>query len=173
VSVFTYHVHTEGPFLADGTRLFHLDDDPAAAARAAVGVSVLTTVPAGLAELGRLVEPSSRAAPPPRNREPAPNPASAVLTAPRDRLPAGAVPVEEAPSQDELHERIPITTPRGYVSTGSEARRGAGRPGEPRRPVPARGGNGEPLPTALLWPAWRWSSAARCGSGEDRRRGTS
>ena len=117
--VFTYHVHTEGPVVAEGTRLFHLDCDPAAAARAAVGVSVLSTVRAGVAELSRLVKPSGRADPPARERSGAPSP---VLAALRRALPPGAVLVEEAPShKDALHEEIAITRPGGYVSTGSGA----------------------------------------------------
>ncbi|MCU7729837.1 benzoylformate decarboxylase [Actinoplanes sp. KI2] len=126
--VFTYHVHTEGPFLAAGTTLFHLDCDPAAAARAAVGTSVLTTVRAGVSELARLVKPATdRAEPPARGRPVAPPPAdplqaTAVLGALRTALPADAVLVEEAPShKDALHELIPVTRPKGYVSTGSGA----------------------------------------------------
>jgi len=126
--VFTYHVHTEGPFLPSGTRLFHLDCDPAAAARAAAGTSVLTTVRAGVSELARLVKPASgRADPPVWERPVAPGPADplqapAVLGALRDAMPADAVLVEEAPShKDALHQLIPVTRPKGYVSTGSGA----------------------------------------------------
>jgi benzoylformate decarboxylase len=125
--VFTYHVHTEGPFVADGTRLFHLDCDPAAAARAAVGTSVLTTVRAGVAELLRLVKPAERADPPRLVRPGAPalgdplHPAAVLATLAR-ALPAGAILVEEAPShKDIVHEQLPITRPRGYVTTGSGA----------------------------------------------------
>ena len=125
--VFTYHVHTEGPFLNESSRLFHLDCDPAAAARAAVGTSVLTTVRAGVAELARLVKPSGRDDPPPFLRPAAPEPADplgapAVLGALQRALPPEVVLVEEAPShKDALHELIPVRRPRGYVSTGSGA----------------------------------------------------
>ncbi len=125
--VFTYHVHTEGPFLPDGTRLFHLDCDPAAAAWAAAGTSVLSTVRAGVDGLLRLVGDVDRVAPAPRVRPVTPplaDPldAAAVLAAIGAALPAGAVLVEEAPShKDLLHELIPITRPRGYVTTGSGA----------------------------------------------------
>nr|WP_255283361.1 thiamine pyrophosphate-dependent enzyme [Actinomadura madurae] len=44
--IFTYHVHSEGRFIPDGSRLFHLDCDPAQAAWAPVGTSVLTTIDA-------------------------------------------------------------------------------------------------------------------------------
>jgi benzoylformate decarboxylase len=125
--VFTYHVHTEGPVLPGGTRLFHLDSDPVAAAWAAAGTSVLSTVRPGLAELARLVKPATRDDPPPRVRPtpPAltdPMPAAAVLAALGDALPPGVALVEEAPShKDTLHEYVPVTRPRGYVSTGSGA----------------------------------------------------
>ncbi|MBG0567120.1 benzoylformate decarboxylase [Actinoplanes aureus] len=122
--VFTYHVHTEGPVVAAGTRLFHLDCDPAAAAWAAAGTSVLTTVRAGVAALVRQVRPAARPAPPVRSRPPAPalaDPltAAAVLAC---LHPMESVLVEEAPShKDTLHEQIPITRPNSYLTTGSGA----------------------------------------------------
>nr|WP_296069875.1 benzoylformate decarboxylase [uncultured Actinoplanes sp.] len=126
--VFTYHVHTSGPFVADGTRLFHLDCDPAAAARAAVGTSVLTTVRAGVAALCRSVKPAPdrpNPAPPVRAAPPAladPLDPAAVLALLSSRMPPGAVLVEEAPThKDLLHALLPITRPRGYVTTGSGA----------------------------------------------------
>jgi len=125
--VFTYHVHTEGPFVPSSTRLFQLDCDPAAAARAAAGTSVLTTVRAGVTGLLRLVKPAGRPAPAPWARPAAPAPAdpldgAAVLAALARALPPGAVLVEEAPShKDAVHEQIPVTRPRGYVTTGSGA----------------------------------------------------
>jgi benzoylformate decarboxylase len=125
--VFTYHVHTSGPVVAAHTRLFHLDCDPAAAARAAVGTSVLSTVRAGVAELIRQVKPTDRPAPAVRARAAAPAlgdalDAAAVLAALGRALPPGAVLVEEAPShKDAVHEQIPVTRPRGYLTTGSGA----------------------------------------------------
>ena len=49
--VFTYHVHSEGPFMGAGTELFQLVDDPQAAAMAPIGTAVLTTLRAGLEQL--------------------------------------------------------------------------------------------------------------------------
>lgn len=125
--VFTYHVHTEGPFLAEGTRLFQLDCDPVTAASAAVGTSVLTTVRAGTAALLGLVAESDRPAPPERVR-PLPPPLTdpmdpaAVIAALRDVLPADAVVVEEAPThKDAIHDHLPIGRPGGYVTTGGGA----------------------------------------------------
>jgi benzoylformate decarboxylase len=125
--VFTYHVHTEGPFVPDSTRLFHLDCDPAAAARAAVGTSVLTTIRSAVAELARQVKPADRRDPRPWQRPVAPalgDPldAPSVLAFLATRLPADAVLVEEAPThKDAFHEQIPITRPNGYVASGSGA----------------------------------------------------
>ncbi|MGN9909826.1 benzoylformate decarboxylase [Phytohabitans sp. LJ34] len=125
--VFTYHVDSAGPPLAEGTRLFHLDCDPATAAWAVAGTSVLTTVRAGTAALLALVGERDRPAPPPRvpPRPPPPGDpldAAAVLAALRTAIPPGAVVVEEAPShRDALHDHLPMTRPRGYTTTGGGA----------------------------------------------------
>ncbi|GLW28545.1 benzoylformate decarboxylase [Actinoplanes regularis] len=126
-SFFKYHVHTPGPFVPAGTRLFHLDCDPLQASWAPVGTSVLTTVRSGLSGLLELVEKHERPVPPPRA---APRPAPArdpieaalVIDTLRSLLPAGAVVVEEAPSHREVfHARLPITRPGGFLTTGSGA----------------------------------------------------
>ncbi|HEY0530235.1 MAG TPA: benzoylformate decarboxylase [Actinoplanes sp.] len=126
-SPFKYHVHTPGPFLPAGTRMFHLDCDPLQAAWAPVGTSVLTTVRAGLAGLLELVEKHERADLPPRAVPPPaprgdPMEAALVLETLRSVLPSDAVVVEEAPShRDEFHARLPITRPGGFLTTGSGA----------------------------------------------------
>jgi benzoylformate decarboxylase len=90
--IFKYHVHTPGPFLPAGTRLFHLDCDPLQAAWAPV------------------VRPED------------PIGAALVIETLRTLLPADAVVVEEAPShRDEFHARLPITRPGGFLTTGSGA----------------------------------------------------
>lgn len=125
--VFTYHVYSDGPYIADGTRLFHFDCDPAQVAWAPVGTGVLTTVRAGLAALLPLVEKSDRPGPAARPRpEPAvasepiaPDYAMATL---RGLLPQNAVIVAECPTHREiLHERLPIVRPGGFLTTGSGA----------------------------------------------------
>jgi benzoylformate decarboxylase len=125
--IFKFHVHSDGPFLAPATRLFHLDCDPVQAAWAPVGTSVLTTVRAGLRGLLDLVDKQDRPDPPVRTRPPAPavsdpiGPALVVETL-RAVLPTGAVVVEEAPShRDEIHARLPITRAGGFLTTGSGA----------------------------------------------------
>lgn len=125
--IFTYHVHTEGPYLAEGTRLFHLDCDPAQTAWAPVGTSVLTTIRAGVTALLDLVEPADREPPPPRVRlapVPVTDPIAPALVAEtlRGLLPGDAVVVEETPShRAALHARLPITRPGGFLTTGSGA----------------------------------------------------
>ncbi len=125
--IFTYHVHTEGPYLPEDARLFHLDCDPAQTAWAPVGTSVLTTIRAGVTALLDLVDKVDREPPPPRVR-PAPAPvadpieAALVMDTLHGLLPEDAVIVEEIPShRDALHSRLPITRPGGFLTTGSGA----------------------------------------------------
>ena len=70
--VFTYHVHTGGSFVPEGTQLFHLTDDPEQAARAPVGTSILCTIQLGMEQLLAQTSHVQRAAPKARQRPPAP-----------------------------------------------------------------------------------------------------
>jgi benzoylformate decarboxylase len=125
--IFKYHVHTDGPFLPPGARLYHLDCDPTAAAWSPVGTSVLTTVRAGVSALVELVRERDR--PPPAPRVPAlaapvrdPIEPALVLDTLRALLPPDAIVVEEAPShREEFHARLPVTRPGGFLTTGSGA----------------------------------------------------
>ena len=125
--IFKYHVQTEGPFLADGTRLFHLDCDPAQASWAPLGTSVLTTIRAGISALLDLVEKRDRPEPAPRPRPPDspvqdPIEPALVIDTLRALLSEQAVVVEEAPSHREvIHARLPITRPGAFLTTGSGA----------------------------------------------------
>lgn len=125
--IFTYHVHTTGPYVPADTRLFHLDCDPAQTAWAPVGTSVLTTIRAGVTALLELVDKSDREPPEPRVR-PASPPATdpivpaLVFATLRELLPEDVVVVEETPSHREmLHAQLPITRPGGFLTTGSGA----------------------------------------------------
>jgi benzoylformate decarboxylase len=125
--LFKYHVHTTGPFLPRGTRLFHLDCDPLQAAWAPIGTSVLTTIRAGLTALLELVEKRAHPdvpvrVPPPAAPRRDPIEAALAIETLRSVMPAGAVVVEEAPShRDDFHARFPITRPGGFLTTGSGA----------------------------------------------------
>ncbi|MGW8375768.1 benzoylformate decarboxylase [Streptomyces sp. ODS28] len=132
--LFTYHVHAEGAHLEAGTELFHLDCDPEQAAWLPTGTSLITTLSPALRTLNGLVKqsdrpaPGSRVLPSPAPRRttgaagPAPITPEQVMDALRQRMPYGAVLVEEAPShRDALHARLPVTVPGGFLTTGSGA----------------------------------------------------
>lgn len=125
--IFTYHVHSEGPFVPEGTRLFHFDCDPAQAAWAPIGTSVLTTIEAGVSGLLEVVDKADRPLPEPlprlaRPQAAGPIDAALVIETLRDRMPDDAVIVEECPSHREMfHARLPITRPGGFLTTGSGA----------------------------------------------------
>jgi benzoylformate decarboxylase len=74
--VFTYHVEGHGPHIPAGASLVQLTDDPAAAAWAPVGLSIVTNLKLGV---GALLQ----SAPPPRQRRPPPEPARARQTGTR------------------------------------------------------------------------------------------
>ncbi len=123
--VFTYHVHTGGAFLPEGTQLFHLTDDPEQAARAPVGTSILCTIQLGMEQLLAQTSQVQRAAPKPRQRPaipPARDPIGGefamhtIVTT----MPPNAVVVEEAPShRNALHEYFPIRTSGGFYACAS------------------------------------------------------
>ena len=111
--VFTYHVEGFGPHVPEGAALVQLTDDPAQAAWAATGVSILTHLKPGIQALIDGPEPLGRA-PPSLSPHP-PRLAGDRLT---DRYllqqiaslrPAGSIIVEEAPSsRGPMHDHLPI-----------------------------------------------------------------
>jgi benzoylformate decarboxylase len=173
--IFKYHVPADGPFLPDGTRLYHLDSDPVQAAWAPVGTSVLSTVRAGVTALLRLVEKRDRPMPAPLARPAAtavadPIEPALVFDTLRPLLPDGSVLVEEAPShREEFHARLPITRPGGFLTTGSgslgwglpvavgRALAGAGPAGTPGERVVCVVGDGSSMYSIqALWTAARY-----------------
>ena len=122
--VFTYHVRSDGPVVADGTALFMLTDDPDAAAFAPVGSAIVTTLRRGIADLIGRVTPSSRAPSGrgPRATPPATEPMSGafVLHTVRQVMPDDATIVEEAPShRNAMHEHLPIRRSDGFYCGAS------------------------------------------------------
>jgi benzoylformate decarboxylase len=123
--VFTYHVHTGGAFIPEGTQLFQLTDDPEQAARAPVGTSILCTIQLGMEQLLAQTSQVKRAAPKPRQRPSVPlarDPITGefamhtIVTT----MPPHAVIVEEAPShRNALHEHFPIRTSGGFYACAS------------------------------------------------------
>ncbi len=129
--IFTYHVHSEGPIVAEGTELYQLVDDPNAAAFAPAGMTVLTTLRHGLVQLlddVAPVAPAGRAAPLGRGEldaRPAPaatDPISGafVMQVVQCLMPDDAIVVEEAPShRNLLHEYLPIRASGGFYAAAS------------------------------------------------------
>jgi benzoylformate decarboxylase len=121
--VFTYHVEGHGPHIPEGAALVQLTDDPAAAARSPVGLSILTDLKLGIAAL--------LAAPAPARQAP-----TVPVRAPRvppDRLtdrylmqqiaalrPPDSLIVEEAPSSREaMHDHLPMLEPDSFYTCAS------------------------------------------------------
>jgi benzoylformate decarboxylase len=121
--VFTYHVEGEGPHVPQGATLVQLTDDPAAAARAATGLSIVTDLKLGIRAL--------LARPAPMRTAPAPRAHAAAL--PPERLsdrylmqqlavlrPAGSIIVEEAPSsRGAMHDYLPMLEPDSFYTCAS------------------------------------------------------
>jgi len=121
--VFTYHVEGHGPHIPDGARLVQLIDDPAAAARAPVGLSIVTDLKLGIRMLlaapapGRAaptVPPRAPALPPDRLTEPFLMQQLATLRPPE------SVVVEEAPSsRGAMHAYLPMLEPDSFYTCAS------------------------------------------------------
>lgn len=133
--VFRYYPYTPGAYLPDGLRLLHVTDDPAEAARAPVGDSLIGDAGLTLAALTHRVEPRRRSVATPslahrmaprQLAEPAQAPTDGTLTALelfttlRASLPADTVLVEESPSNlRELHQAWPVTLPDSFYTFAS------------------------------------------------------
>src|SRR5215470_3427359 len=121
--VFTYHVEGKGPHVPQDAALVQLTDDPAAAARAPVGLAIVTDLKLGIQAL--------LAAPAPAR--PAPVVPARPPPVPPDRLtdryllqriavlrPAGSILVEEAPSsRAAMHDHLPILEPDSFYTCAS------------------------------------------------------
>ena len=124
--LFTYHVYTGGPAIADGTVVFHLTDDPIAAASAAVGTSIVTTLRESLDAIVRALATMEPAAAPPARKAAAPlepsdkfSGAAALQTLART-MPEGTIVIEEAPShRSAMHDHLPIERPGTFFAAAS------------------------------------------------------
>ena len=128
--VFTYHVEGEGPHIPAGAQLLQLTDDPAAAARCPVGISIVTNLKLGIATLlehsvgARSVTGASRAAPkttPRASRIRGDKLTDAYLLQQVAALrPANSIVVEEAPSsRGALHDRLPMIDRDSFFTCAS------------------------------------------------------
>jgi benzoylformate decarboxylase len=133
--VFNYHIHRDGPFVADGTVLVQITDDPRLAAAAVAGTSVIAALGPTLRALvpNVRVRTASRTA-----RERPPLEASDLITIEKllaivaAELPPDAIVVEEAPSTHTmLHDLVPLqpgrflTAASGSLGFGLPAAAGA------------------------------------------------
>jgi benzoylformate decarboxylase len=123
--VFTYHVHVEGDYLAPGTRLYQMTDDPEQAARAPVGTAIPCSIQLGMEQLLAQISEVRRAAPRGRSR-PAPpavqDPINGELAMHTlaATWPGNAVLVEEAPShRNALHDHFPVRASGGFYACAS------------------------------------------------------
>jgi len=123
--VFAYYPYVPGPTVTPGTRVVQLTADPAEAARALTGVSVVGDVGLGLEALLDELPDTGRPGPPPQQPperpEPAdPMPVAWVLRELAERMPDGAILVEEAPStKGDLHAQVRIARAGTYYTTAS------------------------------------------------------
>ena len=111
--VFTYHVEGHGPHIPDGSTLVQLTDDPAAAAWAPVGLSIVTHLKLGVAALLKHGYAGTRSPPtlPPRAPRQGPDRLTDkyLLQQIAALRPADSIIVEEAPSsRGPMHDHLPI-----------------------------------------------------------------
>lgn len=122
---FTYHVEGQGPHLPEGAQLLQLVEDPAVAAWAPLGLSVVASIRLGLQDL--LARPAPAARPLPAPREPRPQiapPADGerlgtayVLQTLAALRPRASVVVEEAPTARPVMQRhLPILEPETFYT---------------------------------------------------------
>jgi benzoylformate decarboxylase len=174
-AAFRQYPYAEGRFVAEGTRVAVLTDDPAEAHRSVADLAVLAHPAAICAELARTL-PSVAGSPPRSSPPPAPAPptpgeplrAGHVLAALAERLPPDAIVVEETPSsRPELHQRVLARAPLGLVSAamgglGFALPAAAGlKLALPDRTVVAVVGDGSSLYSIqALWSAARYDAGA-------------
>ncbi|HEY6757975.1 MAG TPA: thiamine pyrophosphate-binding protein [Baekduia sp.] len=134
--VLRQYPYDSGPLFDDGTVVAVVTQDPGEARRSVADLAVVGDPAAVCGALAEAVSVSGRsslsssnggvasaartlpaAAPPPALRDGAPLSPAHVLSALAERLPRDAVVVEETPSsRPELHARLPIAAPGGFVS---------------------------------------------------------
>ena len=138
--VFRYYPYVPGDYLPAGARLLHITDDPAEAARAPVGDSLLADTRLAVEALLELVEPGQYPAVPPRSvARDLPDPPGAVLvpaevfaTLQANRPDDAVLLLESTSNVTEFHKWVPITRPRSFSLFAS-------------------GGLGWALPAAVGW----------------------
>src|SRR5690606_6443131 len=120
--VFRYHQYDPGQYLPEGARLVHLTDDPAEAARAPIGLSVVSDVGAALQALARSVRQADRPGPParplpgvPGGEQEAPLDPAVVLATVDEVTPENVVYVKESTSTTALvWDHLDLHRPGSY-----------------------------------------------------------
>ena len=121
--VFTYHIEGHGPHIPKESALVQLIDDPAAAARSPLGLSIVTDLKLGIGALLAASAPSRQA--PTLPARPPPLPPDRLT----DRFllqqiaalrPPGSIVVEEAPSsRAAMHDYLPMLEPDSFYTCAS------------------------------------------------------
>jgi benzoylformate decarboxylase len=123
--VFLYYPYVPGPAIREGTRVFHVTEDPEEAARAVVGTSLVGDVRLAIRTLTDLSPETERPAPPAQEPPPVPEPSSPmsvdyVMHVLSEVLPDEATVVDEsASSKAKLHKHIRLNRPGGYHSSAA------------------------------------------------------
>lgn len=122
--VFTYHVEGSGPVIPEGATLVQVTDDPAAAAWAPAGSSIVSSTKSAAAELLSRAEPRPRVVANEFRRVPRVSGDSltdrTLLQQIAALRPHGSIIVEEAPSSREaMHDHLPITEDSGFYTCAS------------------------------------------------------
>jgi benzoylformate decarboxylase len=121
--VFTYHIEGHGPHIPQDSALVQLTDDPAAAARSPLGLSIVTDLKLGIGALLAASAPS-RQAPALPARPPALPPDHLtdrfLLQQIAALRPPGSIVVEEAPSsRSAMHDYLPMLEPDSFYTCAS------------------------------------------------------
>jgi len=123
--MFRYYPHVAGSYIPDGSRLFHITDDPAEAGRAPVGDSVLADAGRACAMLLERVPASDRTPPATQPRPSAPElgsviSADALYHAIEEARPADSIIVQGSLSTlKALRQRLPTRSNRSFFSMSS------------------------------------------------------
>lgn len=121
---FLYHVHSDGPFVPEGTAVFQLTDDPDTAASATVGTSIVTSIRAALEAIVPRVAFKAMFVRTPHRNGAVPSASQAItiaalLEAVRDAMPDDAILVEEAPSTHTILHDFKLLRPGRYFAAAS------------------------------------------------------
>ena len=121
--VFRYYPYVPGPYLPDGAELLHITDDPAEAARAPVGDSLLGDARLAIEGLLELVEPGDYPAVParvlkrklPDGPGPVLVPAEVFATLQANRPAEDMLLLESTSNAEEFHKWVPINRPHSFT----------------------------------------------------------